>query len=77
MRHFRRATYPLRHMENRSEETHRGLSVCVEVDERRPNCWGGATWSWLPSADGYGLSSAALTFPRKPDAFELEVGHFW
>jgi hypothetical protein len=29
---------------DRREENYRGHTICVEADERRPNCWG---WSYL------------------------------
>ena len=39
------------------EEEYRGYAICVEVDERRPNCWG---WSYLIDGRSLSISRIAL-----------------
>ena len=39
------------------EEEYRGYGICVEVDERRPNCWG---WSYLIDGRSLSISRIAL-----------------
>ena len=39
------------------EEEYRGYAICVELDERRPNCWG---WSYLIDGRLLSISRIAL-----------------
>jgi hypothetical protein len=51
---------------DRREEDYRGHTICVEADERRPNCWG---WFYLIDGRISSISRVAL-FPGTEEALK-------
>ena len=63
-------------MADRREEDYRGHTICVEADERRPNCEG---WSYLIDGRISSISRIALV-PRHRGCAQARYGaasHAW